>query len=548
MITDFSLESNSLTGKKPEIDQSIRITPWYKCAKEEKETTLASIPSLLEKYIDPKKELQKTRRASNSYLKKEHKDRINIPGMDTTIAYTINGVNYYDNKLPLGRFTKEQLDNMLRNKYFRNYVYLESHYLQSRRFRVLRMKTVAWLVLDIDDKTKEEVETILKEIKTFLRKYNYVLVPSMSGTGCHIWMCIDLSFLNQDPYANNKEEGENIYKTGDRYFYYREIAYKIAKRFQQETGIKVDIKVSAQWIACNPEENAIINEYFKDKKPTPIVFDDEDIPEASEETSEREKAALQAAKILKDKKTVNKKKNTEVVEQRMTPFFEETDNFLDAYDMGYDVICEVKEHSMIYCDANEVDDKRYKEAFSVICNNREHFKNSIINYMATNSIYSIKTIDLGIGVDGVLKLFGYDDKHSIKTYLRHIFLYMLNMKIHSNYVYKVKTATYDFMEENRYKSFFTAEFLKENWWVCKKNVKIPTEFELAEQFGNGNTWATIQKYTPFLVSALGVEAAIDLLVAGLDLSTANDKNNRRKQIAQFAYKCEKNPYRDKLAA
>lgn len=130
----------------------------------------------------------------------------------------------------------------------------------------------------------------------------------------------------------------------------------------------------------------------------------------------------------------------------------------------------------------------------------------------------INGVPVGLGIKQVAEIFNVS--HPVATLLRMgIMSYLASGK--TDYV-KNKLVTKFVIIVDKIKLFF-------------KN-KVSAVKRIAKELGNGNTYRIISSYLPALVRDYGVHKAIELFHQALDLSSANDKQRRSREIEKWAYK------------
>lgn len=496
---------------------------------------------------------------NNRHLKENHKDRITLEGVHGVFAFYSAGYDKYTNKAPIAKYDNCELTDLIASKKIRYYPFLRSTYIPKGKrydyekrcsydgnFTFLEMQDYPIIVLDADKNTSEQVKNILSTTNHCLKDYDYLIVPSLSGIKTHIIIWLDISHIERDQFRYDNNGAIYGYKNSQRYAVYCKKAEEITTQLSLDTGIVLDNNITGHHVAYNPEEIGAINEFFKAKSPSFVCIDrveKEDVCYIDEDGVVYETPPKKETPATKKEKERRARKRKYIDE--LLPFLNEVDSMLSAFEENNELMAdEIMHYVMKTCDVPVSSNKYYKRVLEVLVNNKEIFKDWLIENWNESKVFAIKEKDLGIGVVQLLSCLGLKGKRWMSTYLRRIFIYMLNLKIKDKYIYKKKTNTYDFIDEDfADKTFFSATLLKKHWWLLRRRrVIIPTAAELAAEFGGGNTWESIMNYTPFLVSVMEFDDAIELLIDGLDLSDANDKNNRRKDIIKFARFCASNHY------
>lgn len=495
-----------------------------------------------QKIYDEKKSRYYFNYYSNKIHKEEKADRYYIPGVAGVVGYYVKGRNFYKSHLPLGVYSPDELEAKEKGKRIRLH---PACHIQSvinygskfwETFQILNVHDTVLIWLDFDDQHKDYVEAQLKNNKDHvLADLDYLITPSMSGEGAHGFVLADLSNIRYEKvYAQNQEEGASKYKETERYRYLTALTTKICDDIEKNVPtLKVDKVCVTGHVAFLREEVKQVNAFFKDKHPKPIIFKDDFSAEILEK-EDKEYLALQSQLKLEEATAKRTKKNTERLIEMTSNWFEEFNRCLDSDVMV--LAKEIQDYSVRYLGADPTCLQLYVKALILLKSKQNEIKTSIIENWSKNKIYTLKKESLAIGVDGVLSLFGLSSRKDLSPYIRRIFCYTLNVRKTSNYIFKKYTDKFSFIPENiDGKSFFSADFLVENWWM-KTCAHIPSEEEIAEQFGNGNTLIALRKLTPFLVGTIGMDDALALLEAGVDISNANDKDKRKRDIEKLAKK------------
>jgi hypothetical protein len=111
---------------------------------------------------------------------------------------------------------------------------------------------------------------------------------------------------------------------------------------------------------------------------------------------------------------------------------------------------------------------------------------------------------------------------------------------------------FDYTPAAENKTYFKSSFLETFWFQTAgaKITELPYQVissRIAVELGNGRTFDRLKYWTPLVITAFGFVDGLEILYQGLDLSSANDKNQRRKEIHKFAQKIERKPIPAQLA-
>lgn len=484
-------------------------------------------------------------RSFNKVHKEEKSDKFYIPNVAGVVGYYNKGRNFYRNSLPLGVFSPTALDITEKNKHIRlhpachiqSFINRGRNYLES--FSVLNVHDTVLIWLDFDKQHRDSVEAQLKANKDHvLSDIDYKVEGSMSGNGAHVWFLADLSFIPYEKiYAKNEEEGTSKYKQTARYKYLNALTTKIIDDLEKNIPtLKTDRRCIKSHVAFCRREVQSLNAHFKDKKPQPIIFKNEvENPELLKE-EDKEQLGLQAQINIEETIKTKDENYKKYVTKKIDTFFAEFSRMLDS-DL-FVLSKEIQDYSVCFLGVDPTCLSLYTKALYLLKSKLEETKAIILENWNQNKIYSLKKENLAIGVDGILSFFGMHGRKDLSPYIRRIFCYALNVKKTAKYVYKKLTDRFTFMPETiEGKSFFSADFLIENWWFKKKIV--PTVREIADRMGNKQTNFAIQELTPWLVWEVGMDEAIARLEAGLDLSCAKHKDIHKQDIRSYAKKIER---------
>jgi hypothetical protein len=127
---------------------------------------------------------------------------------------------------------------------------------------------------------------------------------------------------------------------------------------------------------------------------------------------------------------------------------------------------------------------------------------------------------VGLGVKQVQGMF--DCSHSVACLVRAAIMEYIS-KATIPYV-KKKLVTCYYIIKEKIECFFKA--------------KVDLVVRIANSMGNGNTFQTIKTYTPLLVDKMGFISATEILYAALEMSNANDKRQRQRDIESLGTKVE----------
>jgi hypothetical protein len=107
--------------------------------------------------------------------------------------------------------------------------------------------------------------------------------------------------------------------------------------------------------------------------------------------------------------------------------------------------------------------------------------------------------------------------------LRDLFVVEFSSGKGKEYIAKVKRRSY----------FFNKEKLEQFGLIDKNNWNVFDAKWLADKLGDGKTWSSICRFGPLTFRYLGLENSLSLWNDALDLSTANDKDLRKKDVQSF---------------
>jgi hypothetical protein len=475
-------------------------------------------------------------RKSNEALISKKLHKITIPDYSTCIAFPVGKhYNKYAENLPISTYYNSVLNSMISKKYIRWYPFLGTRFVAEKPIkstqnssevlpskRILYCQEFPMVVIDIDHNSQQEVENAIKSFP-FMQQNSYSICPSLSGIGCHIHFRLDLSHIKQDPYVT-RFSNEDAYKNGDRYAYIVRFQTWFIEELKKDTGIVACTGSIGGHIAYNPSEIGVINEYWQDKKPIKL-------PE--ENTS------------FVDYQALAEQKRKDRIADTFKPMLDQMYDFFLMWDESLAVYVAQWIVDNANFNKDEEDVNKYYEAGIQLRNKFQSMRQYFIDNFDKIRLFTRKKKDLGLESNNIaFQLFGVNCRR-YNTYFRRIIIFMLKLTRVKSYVKKKTVDLFDYMP-NMECEWFSSEFLDKHWWSVNGNRisedPIAAIKQVSSELGNGNTWTALKHYVPLVVTKFGLVEGRNILYAALELSCANDKRSRKKEIERFAQRVWERPY------
>lgn len=454
---------------------------------------------------------------SNRYLRKARQHKVALPKFHSTVSFYRERRQVYSPSLPLNWLPNLLLNEMIKQKRVQWNPFLQSRFVPQKSngqggYTILSFQDYPFVVLDFDGISCEEAQRQFIEKRFwFTEKYPYSLSPSLSGAGCHLHVWVDFSDLPRDDYSASREEGLDNWRHGTRFRIYKDVQNWLCDEVETHVGLKPDRNVIGSHLAYHPEEIGIINKFWGDKKPVDLPYFD-----LKELATRSTKTSYQLSLI-----------------KQLDPFLQELQDFL--------LICpyqEVAEWADKECGMTTVNADYYRQAMIFLRNNFTATKEHILANWDKVSVFSHKKERIDVGVEDIQSRFFGVQNSMYFTYIRRVFLYIFSLTKTREHVYKRLVAQFKHNETAENKSFFKSSFLSKYWY--RKKIAFATDVvqQVARDLGNGRTFERLKYWTPLLVSTFGFDKGLGLLYDGVDLSSANDKNQRKKELLKFARRLE----------
>lgn len=459
---------------------------------------------------------------TNRHLRKNKQHKISLPNFHCTVSYYREKRQTTSSSLPLNWLPNEALITLIQQKRIQWNPFLQCRFVPNGRFSIFSFQDFPFVVVDFDGITANDLKRLFEEKSFwFTSKYPYSLSPSLSGKGCHLHVWADFSQLPKDKYANDYIEGQNNWRDGARYGAYKEVQNWLIDEIEKCVGVVGDRNAVGSHLAYSPDEIEIINKFWADKSPVKLP-----VGNLAKFAVEQKKSSYRL-----------------YLEKTLSPFFEEMRDFL--LDNPYEQVgswC-AENCDMAFTQRNK---HYYYEAGVFLRNNFETIKEHILENWAKSSIFAVKTEDVGVGVADIQsRFFGLSNTEYL-TYIRRFFLYMLCMTKTKNHMTGKYVSRFRYTEGSEKKSYFRSSFLEKFWFQPKKTAMLGNKQvirqTIARELGNGQTFERLKYWTPLAVTAFGLMEALELLFDGIDLSCANDKNQRKREVRKFAHKIDRNPF------
>lgn len=446
--------------------------------------------------------------ATNKHFRRKKQHKVVLPGFHSTVAYSKGRFQVFSNTLPLNWLPNNALVEQIAKKRIQWNPFLRQQFISKGRFIKLSFQDFPFVVIDFDENTCDDVRGRLFLSDFSLNNTQFSLSPSLSGRGCHLHVWADFSNLPRDKYASGEEECLTKWQDGIRFQTYKSVQLRLIDEIEKKTGLRADRSAAGSHLAYSPEEIGHINEFWTGKEPVKVL-------------------SLFSGSSPSPSSITNKS-----LEKKLQPFFEEMEAFL--LDCPYEEVAKwVEDH----CEMTTVDENYYRSAMIYLRNNFSTIKEYILENWEKASLFSVKKQDVAVGVEDIQSRFFGLHNTKFLTYIRRVFLYMFCLSKTRDAVYKRLVAQFCYTPESEAKSYFKSSFLEKFWFSKKVDLSKARE-QISRDLGNGQTFERLKYWTPLVVTAFGLMEGLSILYDGLDLSCANDKTQRKKEIYKFAHKVE----------
>jgi hypothetical protein len=417
--------------------------------------------------------------------------------------------------LPVDLFTYDALMDVLNEKRIQWYPSCKIERIGNKKgYNYFTVQEFPFIVLDIDDVDPVQAEA---DIRSKWKYSQYASVaPSSSGKGIHVHVMLDITKLAADHnIPDSQDQKTTFYKNSYRYSALITLKNYFKKSIQAACkDLKVDSKALKQdYIAINPNEINIINNFWKDKSPLKIT-EEYLAPlwgKHYDHSIKNPKGAARTRKFTKELKAFVKDKESA----------KEIFNFIQAE-------CGEKPRPI----------KEYEVLLKYLSNNIQLAIMYIQNNFTEKRMFKLRfkeTIKLPV-LKAFSDLFGLV-RRGAETAQRHIVRYILSLKKTGEYQRHIKCDEFGYVKSN--KKYFGHKLLNKLWFfraVSEFVKKIPTIRTISSSLGNGNTWESLSRYIPFLTRAVGEDKTKLMISEALAMSNANHKGKRTGEAMRFIRK------------
>lgn len=346
----------------------------------------------------------------------------------------------------------------------------------------LKVQSKPFIVLEIKSPDAFHVSQALSTLDlpaySFYRSFGHIRV--------HFWLDIsNVPGLND--YGTDIGSVRSKYRTGLRYQVLSSVKERIANKLLG-AGLAVKLPMEDR-IAIAPEEILFINEFWKNKNPSPL------------------------SSIFQDSAYIAPEINPKV------------DKFVDRLMEFAQEPLALLEITKWHGENLTVAAAGIKKAIQALPKHKTEMKQAMSENFHLISFLTTKKNRVGLGVEFIAKhFFGHIDT-TTACYMRPIIAYALNLKLQNRYI--KNRLTDDFQYHLKPTGVFSSAWLKANWYeskVLKLAPLIP---------GNGNTYDYIKYTAPVLLKRLDPDSVIEIMKEQIDFSDANDKTTRKGEISSY---------------